>query len=79
VAPLREVVREKHRIPTKTRAHVQGPDGPPGQVADQRRPNGVAVAEEIMLAAPPLLAGMLKVFPLADHDCRLISLVKGET
>jgi hypothetical protein len=79
VAPLREVVREKYRIPTKARAHVQGPDGPPGQVADQRRPNGVAVSEEIMLAAPPLLAGMLRALPVVDHDCQLISLVKRET
>jgi hypothetical protein len=48
-------------------------------VADQRRPNGVSVSEEIMPAAPPPLTGMLKVLPLADHDFRLISLVKGET
>jgi hypothetical protein len=73
------MVREKHRIPTKARAHVQGPDGPPGQVADQRRPNGVAVSEETVSVSSPPLAGMLNVLPLVDHDCRLISLVKGET
>jgi hypothetical protein len=71
-------MREKHRIPTKTRAHVQGPNGPPGQVADQRRPNGVAVAEEIMLAAPPPLAGMVNMFPFVDHLRSLPLIVKRD-
>jgi hypothetical protein len=79
VAPAREVVRQEYRIPSEARAHIQSPDGVPGQPAVQCRSDSIPVVEEVMPAASSSMAGMVHALSLVDHDCQLISLVKRET
>ena len=57
---------QKHRIPPKPRAHIQGPHGPLGQPAAQCRPDVLAVTEEIMPAASARVP-ILNVHAFVNH------------
>jgi hypothetical protein len=69
VASAREMMCQEDRVSAKTRPDIQGTDGPPGQPAGQRRPDGIPITEEIVVPPPP--TAKMNVFSLVDHDpCR---------